>query len=77
MSHWEMTEVLRAERCTVSTVKRYRHSAWDPTYLSGIGLHWHWIGYCMHAERYIEMQRGYLFDELLVVCEYTFMYCIV
>ena len=36
----------------------------------------------MHAERYIviEMQRGYLFDEYLVVCEYSIvisMYCVV
>ena len=30
----------------------------------------------MHAARYIEMQRGYIFDEHLVVCEYS-MYCIV
>ena len=29
----------------------------------------------MHAERYIEMQRGYLFDEHLVVCEYS-VYCV-
>ena len=50
--------------------------AWDPTYLSGNSLHWHSIGDRMHAERYIEMQRGYLFDEHLVVCEYS-MYCIV
>ena len=50
--------------------------AWDPTYLSGNGLHWHSIRDRMHAERYIEMQRGYIFDEHLVVCEYS-MYCIV
>ena len=30
----------------------------------------------MHATRYIEMQRGYIFDEHLIVCEYS-MYCIV
>ena len=30
----------------------------------------------MHAARYIETQRGYIFDEHLVVCEYS-MYCIV
>ena len=30
----------------------------------------------MHATRYVEMQRGYIFDEQLVVCEYS-MYCVV
>ena len=30
----------------------------------------------MHATRYTEMQRGYIFDEHLVVCEYS-VYCIV